>query len=122
MATAVQKTGGTFEALRNRNFRIYFIGQLASRWVKKPHLNQARSTQPCGSSRIRSHPTPHDDRPGPLDGRWSWGEVFAVRALDGCGGQLSRPIQYNLPLNVQPNLLKKDNSNVIAAAPGHPLA
>ena len=30
MATAVQKTGGTFEALRNRNFRVYFIGQLAS--------------------------------------------------------------------------------------------
>ena len=30
MATAVQKTGGTFEALRNHNFRVYFIGQLAS--------------------------------------------------------------------------------------------
>src|SRR5258707_5258707 len=30
MATAVQKTGGTFEALRNRNVRVYFIGQLAS--------------------------------------------------------------------------------------------
>ncbi len=30
MAATVQKTSGTFEALRNHNFRVYFIGQLAS--------------------------------------------------------------------------------------------